>query len=150
VTALSTDLAGAAHKRWALLAFGVLLTGLCADLVVRRVLGSWSGLVHQARLSYLERVPPMFWPRADFTPEAWTASPPGERYRFAKSIIATNRLLGLTSSQVASLLGGLPPVDQGVYPLRSVGFQNLWWVLIIDVQDGQVARVRRGMAFLDH
>jgi hypothetical protein len=139
----------APRKRWTLLALGVLTTLLFAATLVERFLGGWRGLVYQTRLLYLEQVPPVFWPRTEFTPEAWTATPQGERHRFAKGLVGSRRLLGLTSSEVANLLGGPTSETQAVYPLRRAGVQNLWWVLVVEFQNGHVARVRRGIAFLD-
>jgi hypothetical protein len=144
---------------WATAALLIAL-GTVAVIVDRRP-GGWDVALYEARLSYFEHVPPLFWPRETFSPEAWKQTPHDGRYRFVKSLLSKNELKGRTPSEVNSLLGGmradrLSCLDQvGVkddwcaYPLRTVGFQNLWWELVLEFKNGRVSEVRRVLAFLD-
>jgi hypothetical protein len=129
----------------------LVVVGIVGGVVVHERLGGWEGAAYQARLLYLAHVPPLTWPRDTFTPEAWARTPVEERYRFAKSLLKDRRLEGRTLSEVGTLLGGKvePDVTQRLYPLRRAGFQNLWWVIVIELEGGHVATVRRDIAWLD-
>jgi len=132
----------------AVLAVGILTVGA---VVAHERLGGWAGASYQARLWYIGHVPPLFWPSEPFTPEAWRRAPLETRYRFAKSLVASGRLRGLSPDEVGTLLGATIPADSGRWltPLRRVGFQNLWWVLILEFDEGRVKSARRDIAWLD-
>ena len=66
-----------------------------------------------------------------------------------ESLLATRVLVGRTPDEVSRLLGGDVARDEAVYPLRRCGFQNAWWVLLVQFEKGRVARVTREIAWLD-
>src|SRR5947207_1142200 len=74
--------------------------------------GGWRGVLLEARLLHLKHVAPLFWPQVQFTQHDWRGSPEGERYRFAKSVIASGSLVGRTRGEVAQLLGGDSPGER--------------------------------------
>jgi hypothetical protein len=130
-------------------------------VVVARRPGEWDTALFEAHLHYLEHVPPLFWPRDTFSPEAWKQTPPDGRYRLVKSLVSKEQLKGRTPSEVDRLVGGmradrLSCLDQvGAnegrcpYLLRKLGFQNLWWELELEFKSGRVIEVRRRMAWID-
>lgn len=113
--------------------------------------GGWTGIAYECRLAFLNHVAPLAWPSTQFSREAWRTSPIDERYRFYKSVIKSNVLLGATPAQIEDLLGGRRPAADGqyVYPLRRADLPNLWWVLTLEVKGGRVLTARRAMAWLD-
>ena len=74
-----------------------------------------------------------------------------ERYRLSKSLLADTGLKGRTRSEIAALLGDDVPrnATQRLYPLRRAGFQNLWWVMVVEFDHEVVVAARRDMAWLD-
>ena len=122
---------------------------LLAATWANRMYGGRAGIAYQARLLYLDRVQPLWWPAAEYSSEQWRAAPLGERYRFAKSIIRSRVLLGRTREEVGHQLGSTPSTDSAIYALRATGFQNLWWVLAVNFEHGRVKTVSRTLAWLD-
>ena len=130
---------------------GVMAVALLCAVAITARLGGWRAALYQVRLRYLAHVPPLMWPRDTFTPAGWAQTPAAERYRLSKSLLADARLTGRTRSEVAALLGDDVPREaaQTLYPLRRAGFQNLWWVMVVEFDHDQVVAVRRDMAWLD-
>jgi hypothetical protein len=128
-----------------------LVVGALAILVAHRELGGWDGAWYQAKLQYLAHVPPLAWPHNEFSTEAWARTEDAERYRYARDLLGSRRLMGLTSAEVGALLRDAVPLDatQRIYPLRPAQFQNLWWVLVVEFQGGRVSSARRDIAWLD-
>jgi hypothetical protein len=127
------------------------VVGVLALMVADRELGGWDGAWYQARLQYLAHVPPLMWPRQEFASETWAKSPNRERYRYAKDLLSSRRLLDRTPAEVGALLSDQVPAEatQRIYPLRPADFQNLWWVLVVEFQSGRVSSARRDVAWLD-
>lgn len=118
--------------------------------VAYKRLGGWEAMLVSVQLSYLAHVAPLMWPADGFATAEWKSSAVGERYRFAKSLIRSGSLMGLTPAEVSDMLGGEPSeTDRAVYPLRRTDSQNLWWVLVLDFEDDRVVEVRREIAWLD-
>ena len=132
------------------MAVGMMVVAITCAIVITARLGGWQAALYQARLRYLARVPPLMWPRDTFTPAGWAQTPVAERYRLSKSLLADAGLKGRTRSEVAALLGDDVPRDAThIYPLKRAGFQNLWWVIVVEFDHEQVVAVRRDMAWLD-
>jgi hypothetical protein len=133
------------------MAFSVTAVAIVGAVVITARPGSWRDALYQAHLYYLARVPPLMWPRDTFTPAGWAQTPVAERYRLTKSLLADAGLKGRTRSEIAALLGDDVPRDatQTLYPLRRVGFQNLWWAMVVEFDHEHVVAARRDMAWLD-
>lgn len=138
----------------------VVIAAVTVGIIVDRHAGGWDLVLYEAHLRYLEHVPPLTWPRDTFTPEAWKQTPADGRYRFVKSLLSSDQLRGRTPSEVDRLLGGMRadrlgcldlvgPDDHCTYLVRKVGFQNLWWILLVEFKNGRVSEVRRTLAFID-
>jgi len=129
---------------------GLLVLGLVGGLLVG-LTGGWASLAYEARLFYFAHLAPLTWPRDPFSADAWARTPPTNRYRLARSLLGGDRLKGLTASELEGLLGEkmAPGARRCVYPLQKTGFQNLWWTLVVDLEDGRVTAARRDLAWLD-
>ena len=125
--------------------------GFATVVAASRHFGSLSGTAYHARLLYIEHIPPLFWPNEPFSTDAWRQAPAEGRYRLVKSLLAGDHVLGRSREQVGALLGTQVPRDapQWLAPVRRVGFQNLWWVIVIEFEAGHAVTARRDLAWLD-
>jgi hypothetical protein len=85
------------------------------------------------------------WPHDHFDAAKWRAAPEGERYRQVNDLISSNRLLGLNSNEVTSLLGkpdpGADPSMQSyVVKVGGSGFDQ---VFILDIRFGNSGEVEK-------
>ena len=128
-----------------------LAVGVLAVVVADRELGGWDGAWYQAHLFYLAHVSPLAWPQEKFATEAWATSPKEERYRYVWDLLRSRQLIDRTKAEVGALLAEQVPAQatQTVYPVRPAGFQNVWWVLVVEFQGGRVSSARRDIAWLD-
>ena len=77
------------------------------------------------------------------------------------SLLGNEQLKGRTPSEVDGLIGGMRADRLGcldhvganekqcTYLLRKVGFENLWWVLVVQFKNGTVTEIRRTSAWID-
>jgi len=75
------------------------------------------------------------WPRAEFDRAAWLHSAESERYKWARDIIDTHRLDGLTNKQVTDLLGAPSSrISTGVTYVIKVGGQGFNKIYVLDIR----------------
>ena len=135
-----------------MLGIGVPVLGICVvGLQWVRYQGGWEAALYPARLWYIANVVPLTWPRNEFTPTAWANAKRDDQYKFSASLASDRGLKGRTRTQIVEIMGGGSPAGSTFwfYPLRRVGFQNLWWGILVEFEGERATIVRREIAWLD-
>lgn len=98
------------------------------------------------KMYFRQHVVPLTWPRTEFAPEAWAATPRSGRYVFARSLL--EQLPGATREEVGRLLGEQPEGDSCNWELRQAEETNLWYVLSLEFTTDRVEKASVALVWL--
>lgn len=90
---------------------------------------------------------PANWPRSEFTPKAWAASPYDQRYVYVRDLIDNQRLVGKSFDEVEAMLG--QPEDRNdkerrlAYVVKKGSATSMNFIELLDIRADENGRVSK-------